>query len=53
MEMKAMYRVYVIVVVVALLTLSMPVYASTMDDRIESSAKKSYVFKTYLICNSQ
>ncbi|MBA4391698.1 MAG: transport-associated protein [Syntrophus sp. (in: bacteria)] len=26
----------------------MPVYASNMDDRIESSAKQSYVFKTYL-----
>ena len=26
----------------------MPVYASKMDDRIESSAKTSYVFKTYL-----
>ena len=27
---------------------SMPVHASEMDDRIESSARKSYVFKTYL-----
>jgi osmotically-inducible protein OsmY len=27
---------------------SMPVLASKTDDRIESSAKKSYVFKTYL-----
>ena len=35
-------------VVVALLAISMPVYASKMDDRIETSAKKSYVFKTYL-----
>jgi osmotically-inducible protein OsmY len=26
----------------------MPVHASKMDDRIESSARKSYVFKTYL-----
>ena len=33
---------------VALLAFSMPVHASKMDDRIESSAKKSYVFKTYL-----
>ena len=32
----------------ALLAISMPVYASKTDDRIESSAKKSYVFKTYL-----
>jgi len=27
---------------------SVPVYASKTDDRIESSARKSYVFKTYL-----
>jgi osmotically-inducible protein OsmY len=36
------------VAAVALLALSVPVHASQMDDRIESSAKKSYVFKTYL-----
>jgi osmotically-inducible protein OsmY len=36
------------VAAVALLALSVPVNASKMDDRIESSAKKSYVFKTYL-----
>jgi osmotically-inducible protein OsmY len=36
------------VAAVALLAISMPVHASTMDDRIESTAKKSYVFKTYL-----
>jgi len=46
--MKAMYRLVVIMVAaVALLTLSMPVYASK-DSRIESSAKKSHVFMTYL-----
>jgi osmotically-inducible protein OsmY len=33
---------------IALLMLSMPVQASKMDNRIESSAKNSYVFKTYL-----
>jgi osmotically-inducible protein OsmY len=33
---------------VALPALSVPVHASTMDDRIELSAKQSYVFKTYL-----
>jgi hyperosmotically inducible protein len=48
MKMKAMYYVALMVAVVALLLTSMPVQASTMDDRIESSAKKSYVFKTYL-----
>jgi osmotically-inducible protein OsmY len=34
--------------VVALLMLSIPVQASKMDNGIESSAKKSYVFQTYL-----
>jgi osmotically-inducible protein OsmY len=37
-----------IVAVVALLMTSVPVHASKMDDGIKSSAKKSYVFKTYL-----
>ncbi len=36
------------VAAVALLAISVPVHASKMDDRIESSAPKSYVFKTYL-----
>lgn len=48
MKMKAIYRVALMVATVALLAISMPVYASKTDDRIESSAKKSYVFKTYL-----
>ena len=46
--MKAMYRVALMVAVVALLGASVPLRASEMDDRIESSAKKSYVLKTYL-----
>jgi osmotically-inducible protein OsmY len=46
--MKARVRVALMVGAVALLAISMPVYASKIDDRIESSAKKSYVFKTYL-----
>src|SRR4030042_3986484 len=47
--MKTMYRLIVMMVAaVALLMTSVPVHASKMDDRIESSAKKSYVFKTYL-----
>ncbi|MHB8120769.1 MAG: BON domain-containing protein [Desulfuromonadaceae bacterium] len=37
-----------VVFVVALLVTNVPVYASGMDDSIESSAKQSYVFKTYL-----
>ena len=49
MKMKAIYRVALMVAAVALLAIiSMPVYASKTDDRNESSAKKSYVFKTYL-----
>ena len=47
--MKTIYRLVVMMfAVVALLMLSMPVQASKMDNSIESSAKKSYVFKTYL-----
>jgi osmotically-inducible protein OsmY len=44
-----MKKIWVLMVVVAaLLIISVPVQASKMDDRIESSAKKSYVFKTHL-----
>jgi hyperosmotically inducible protein len=46
--MKEIYSIVVIVAAVALLVMSGPVKASNMDDRIESSAKQSYVFKTYL-----
>jgi hyperosmotically inducible protein len=45
--MKAIYSISVLVAAVAL-ALSAPVCASEMDDRIESSARDSYVFKTYL-----
>jgi len=48
MKMKAMYGVVLVVAVIGLLAISMPVYASKTDDRIETSAKNSYVFKTYL-----
>jgi osmotically-inducible protein OsmY len=48
MKIKAMYTVALLVAVVALLAISAPVNASKMDDRIESSAKTSHVFKTYL-----
>jgi hyperosmotically inducible periplasmic protein len=48
MKMKAMYSVALMVAAVVLLVSSVPVHASTMDDRIESSARQSYVFKTYL-----
>ncbi len=46
--MKAMYFAALTVAAIALLVASPQLYASKMDDRIESSAKKSYVFKTYL-----
>jgi hyperosmotically inducible periplasmic protein len=57
---QAMYRVVLMVVTVVLFggcatstgrsteKISAPVRASEMDDRIESSARKSYVFRTYL-----
>ena len=43
-----MYPVALMAAVVALLVIIVPVRASQTDDRIESSARKSYVFKTYL-----
>jgi osmotically-inducible protein OsmY len=46
--MKILYRVVLLAVVFALLAFSMHVYASKIDDRIESSARNSYVFRTYL-----
>jgi len=46
MKVKAMY--FVALMAVALLAISVPVQASKTDDRIEASAKESYVFKTYL-----
>jgi osmotically-inducible protein OsmY len=46
--MKAIYSAALMVAAMALLALGVPAYATKMDDRIESSAKKSYVFKTYL-----
>jgi len=48
MKMKTIYSVALMVAVVALLVASVPVQASTMDDSIALSAKKSYVFITYL-----
>jgi len=47
-QIKAMYCVVLIVAVITFFVTSVPVHASKMDDRIESTAKKSYVFKTYL-----
>lgn len=46
--MKATYPISLMLAAVALLVFSLPVHAAKMDSRIESSAKQSYVFKTYL-----
>ncbi|MDD5168228.1 MAG: BON domain-containing protein [Syntrophales bacterium] len=47
--MKAINKLVVMMVAVAaLLAISVSVDAAKMDSRIESSAKKTYVFKTYL-----
>jgi hyperosmotically inducible periplasmic protein len=46
--MKKIGFISLMVAVLALFIISVPVYASKMDSSIESSAKKSYVFKTYL-----
>jgi hyperosmotically inducible protein len=45
---KTMYCLALLVTVAALVLINVPVFASETDDRIESSAKQSYVFKTYL-----
>jgi len=46
--MKTAHSVALLAMASALLLFSVPVCASTMDDRIESSAKESYIFKNYL-----
>ena len=46
--MKARYSISLMVLAISLLTISMPAHASTMDDRIESTARQSHVFRTYL-----
>ena len=48
MKMKTMYSVALMVAAVVLFVTGLPVQASTTDDRIQASAEKSYVFKTYL-----
>ena len=45
---KAISSVSLFAALAALIMLSMPVHASEMDSRIESTARQSYVFKTYL-----
>jgi osmotically-inducible protein OsmY len=46
--MKTLHSITLIVAAAALLTISIPVMASDIDSRIESSAKESYVFRTFL-----
>jgi osmotically-inducible protein OsmY len=46
--MKTLYYVSLIVVAVVLLAFGVLANASQTDDRIESTARKSYVFKTFL-----
>jgi hyperosmotically inducible protein len=45
---KTIYCLALIITVAALVLINVPVFASETDDRIESSVKQSYVFKTYL-----
>ena len=46
--MKKTNRVALLAAVVAMFSINVPLFASEMDARIESSARESYVFKTYL-----
>jgi hyperosmotically inducible periplasmic protein len=46
--MKVLYSIALMVAVLFFLILSVPSPASKMDSSIESSARQSYVFKTYL-----
>ena len=46
--MKAIYSVSLTAATFVLLMISVPAHASSADDGIESSARKCYVFKTYL-----
>ena len=48
MKMKSSYSLALLAATSALLVTSGSLRATETDDRIESSAKKSYVFKTYL-----
>jgi len=48
MKMKSTYPLALIMAAGAILVTSAPLRASDTDSRIESSAAKSYVFKTYL-----
>ncbi len=45
---KTIYFMFLMIAVVALLTLSSPAQASQVDENIESTARNTYVFKTFL-----
>jgi osmotically-inducible protein OsmY len=47
-SMKINYQRMIMTTAMALLAASAPLFASETDNRIDSSAKESYVFKTYL-----
>ena len=49
---KATHRVALAAALASLFFISAPLFASETDDRIEESAKQSYVFKTYLKDNA-
>jgi osmotically-inducible protein OsmY len=46
--MKVLNSISLFTIAMALFAFSVPVHASTTDDRIELAAKQSYTFKTYL-----
>lgn len=48
MKSKTTYTLTIIAVIALLIGSSVPLQASRIDGKIKSSAKKSYVFKTYL-----
>jgi hyperosmotically inducible periplasmic protein len=50
--MKILYPIALVIATGSLLVSSTSLFASDTDDRIESSAKKTYVFKTYLKADS-
>lgn len=42
------YSIYLVVAIAVLFMLSVPVQASQVDERIEATARNSYIFKTFL-----
>lgn len=48
MKMKALYSISLTAAALALLVIGQPAYANRTDDRIEASARQSYLFKSYL-----